>query len=142
MTCTKLCKIMSFGSATPMSPVIIGRLPAKMNSKKWSSTEGITESTISAICVNVAIRAGVRKLSEDYDHRYVNKVTYGFRKHFETTILNALNKDGSNHSRNGGLPMLKHYDDSGIKDVFQYYKLEIIKATNMTSSMICSMYNS
>ena len=38
--------------------------------------------------------------------------------------------------------MLKHYDDSGIKDVFQYYKLEIIKATNMTSSMICSMYNS
>ena len=55
-----------------MSPVIIGRLPAKMNSKKWSSTEGITESTISAICVNVAVRAGVRKLSEDYDHRYVN----------------------------------------------------------------------
>lgn len=119
---------------TPMSPVIIGRLPAKMNNKKWSTTEGISESTISAICVNVAVRAGERKLSEEYDHRYVNKVTYGFRKHFETTILNAKNKDGTNkvdpyhcdrllnHSRGGGLPLLKHYDRSGIEEFFQYYK--------------------
>lgn len=118
----------------PMSPVIIGRLPAKMNNIKWSTTEGITESTISAICVNIAVRAGERKLSEDYEHRYVSKVTYGFRKHFETTILNALNQDGTNkidpyhcdrllnHSRNGGLQTIKHYDDSSIKEFFQYYK--------------------
>lgn len=119
----------------PESPVIIGRIPAKMNSKKKSILKRVTESTISAICVNVAVRAGVRKLLKDYDHRYVSKVTHGFRKYFETTILHAKNKnDKSNkidpytadrllsHSRRGGLRLLKHYDDAEINQYFEYYK--------------------
>lgn len=117
---------------TPTSPIILRRIP-KDREKGWTETRCISESTVGAILVNVAVRAGIRKLSTEYTHsnRYTNKITTGFRKFAETTMIGARFKDGTHkmnpyiadrllsHKRRGGIPVTKHYDQS---EIFEDYK--------------------
>lgn len=117
---------------TDESPVILRRIP-KDRSKGWKEDRTISSSTISQILVNVVTDAGLRKLSSSYTHnnRYVNKISVGFRKFAETTMIGARNKDGTHkmnpyiadsllgHTRLGGIPMAAHYDQS---DKFEDYK--------------------
>lgn len=117
---------------TDESPVILRRIP-KDRSKGWHEDKTVSSSTISQILVNVVTDAGLRKLSSSYTHnnRYVNKISVGFRKFAETTMIGARNKDGTHkmnpyiadsllgHTRLGGIPMAGHYDQS---DKFEDYK--------------------
>ena len=85
--------------------------------------------------------AGLRKLLSDsykQNTRYINKITVGFRKFAETTMMEARNDDGTHkmnpyiadrllsHSRRGGIPMTEHYDHS---EVFEDYKRVIPEST-------------
>ena len=117
---------------TPTSPLLLRRIP-KDRKKGWVETKCISESTIGNILVNVAVRAGIRKLSTDYTYsnRYTTKITTGFRKFAKTTMMGARNKNGTHkmnpyfadrllsHKRRGGIPVARHYDES---EIFEDYK--------------------
>ncbi len=126
---------------TAQSPVILRRIPPNKLTG-WEETRTISRTTISAILTNVARDAGLRKLLSDsykQNTRYINKITVGFRKFAETTMMGARSeKDGTrkmnpyiadrllSHTRRGGLPMTENYDQS---EVFEDYKHVISELT-------------
>ena len=84
-------------NVTGSSPVILRRIPQN-KPPGWEETKTISRTTISAILTNVAKDAGLRKLlSDSYKEntRYINKITVGFRKFAETTMMEARNDDGT-----------------------------------------------
>jgi hypothetical protein len=110
---------------TDNSPVILRRIP-KDRSIGWKEAETVSRTTISKILVNVATDAGVRKLNDKYQYsnHYISKVTVGFRKFAETTMIGARDEDNKHkmnpyiadsligHSRLGGIATAAHYDYS------------------------------
>jgi len=81
---------------TKKSPILLRRFDIRPDGKtaRLDNTKPIALSTVTGIIRNVAYKAGIREISENYKDRYNIKIAHGFRKFFNTTLSSIRTKDG------------------------------------------------
>ncbi len=81
---------------TKKSPILLRRFDISPDGKtaRLDNTKPVALSTVTGIIRNVAYKAGIREISENYKDRYNIKIAHGFRKFFNTTLSSIRTKDG------------------------------------------------